>query len=122
MRTNAMLVAVVALTGCATQFTGAPKVQNGPAGCQASCDQWGMQLVGMVKMGEYSDGCICQRGTDATASAPSDGASATSSDASGAERGSAMGSAAVTGVYLQMQAAAAAAAAQQSAASRQTGE
>ena len=77
---------MVALTGCATQFTGAPKVQNGPAGCQATCDQWGMELAGMVKMGEYSDGCICQRATEATASTPSDGASAKSSDASNAER------------------------------------
>ncbi|HSN15862.1 MAG TPA: hypothetical protein VLT61_14615 [Anaeromyxobacteraceae bacterium] len=48
------------LGGCFAQFTGAAKVKDGPAGCRRTCDGWGMDLVGMVKMGEYSDGCICQ--------------------------------------------------------------
>jgi hypothetical protein len=48
------------LGGCFAQFIGAAKVKDGPAGCWRTCDGWGMDLVGMVKMGEYSDGCICQ--------------------------------------------------------------
>jgi hypothetical protein len=38
-----------------TSFEGAPKVPNGATGCRAQ----GMELAGMVFMGEYSDGCIC---------------------------------------------------------------
>jgi hypothetical protein len=59
---KAILAAVVStwLGGCITQLAGTPKVQNGPAGCKKVCDEWSMDLVGMVKMGEYSDGCICQ--------------------------------------------------------------
>ncbi len=48
------------LAGCTTKFWGSAMVPNGPAGCKAACDGWGMELAGMVKMGEYSDGCICQ--------------------------------------------------------------
>ncbi|HSM94315.1 MAG TPA: hypothetical protein VLT47_15680 [Anaeromyxobacteraceae bacterium] len=59
MRTM-ILVAALALAGCQTVFYGAPKVEKGVAGCRATCDGWGMELAGMVKMGEYSDGCICQ--------------------------------------------------------------
>lgn len=54
------VAASVWLGGCFAQFTGAAKVKNGPAGCRSACEGWGMDLVGMVKMGEYSDGCICQ--------------------------------------------------------------
>src|SRR5207253_3374906 len=43
---------------------------RGPAGCKSACDAWGMELAGMVKMGEYSDGCICQV-MPSTAAAPS---------------------------------------------------
>jgi hypothetical protein len=50
----------LAISGCATTFYGAPKVPNGPAGCKAKCSSWGMELSGMVAMGDYSDGCICQ--------------------------------------------------------------
>lgn len=50
----------IGLGGCFAQFTGAARVDGGPAGCRSTCDGWGMDLVGMVKMGEYSDGCICQ--------------------------------------------------------------
>src|SRR4051812_2997039 len=58
-----LVTSLVLLTaGCVmpTRFTGEPKVLNGPAGCQIKCASWGMELVGMVVMGEYSDGCICQ--------------------------------------------------------------
>ncbi len=46
--------------GCATFFSGSPTVSNGPAGCREKCSKWGMELAGMVAMGEFSDGCICQ--------------------------------------------------------------
>jgi hypothetical protein len=42
-----------------TTFAGAPKVPSGAAGCRATCSAQGMELAGMVFMGEYSDGCIC---------------------------------------------------------------
>jgi len=47
------------LVGCSTQFVGEPKVPNGATGCRALCRAQGMELAGMVIMGEYSDGCIC---------------------------------------------------------------
>jgi hypothetical protein len=58
-----LAVVVAALSGCVTAttaFTGAAKVPQGPDGCRARCDSWGMQLAGMVQLGEYSDGCICE--------------------------------------------------------------
>jgi hypothetical protein len=125
MRTTLMLVIAAVASGCATHFTGAPKVTNGPAGCKATCDGWQMDLVGMVKMGEYSDGCICQVRPVLAPSkppppAPGDGPT---SDASVPERGGLSGLPAVAGVYVQMQAAAAAAAQQsaQSAAHQRAG-
>jgi hypothetical protein len=51
---------MVVLGGCQTAFMGSAFVEQGPAECQAVCQQWGMELAGMVKMGEYSDGCVCQ--------------------------------------------------------------
>jgi hypothetical protein len=88
----------IALSACMTQFYGSPKVDKGPAGCKAACDGWGMDLAGMVKMGEYSDGCICQVRPSAAPGTPGRSGASIS---------------AATGVYLQMQAAAAAAAANQ---------
>ena len=52
------------LTGCAPQYTtfeGGAKVKDGPSGCEAKCKEWGMELVGMIALGEYSDGCICKK-------------------------------------------------------------
>jgi hypothetical protein len=46
--------------GCATSFTGSAHVPGGPAGCREVCGAYGMDLAGMVAMGEYSDGCICK--------------------------------------------------------------
>lgn len=66
MRWIAAVALVVTAAGCAsstpspTMFFGNSKIMNGPAGCQATCDAWGMDLAGMVKMGDYTDGCICQ--------------------------------------------------------------
>ncbi len=53
---------VFALGACATptRFTGEPKVPGGPQTCAAVCNGWGMDLVGMIAVGEFSDGCICQ--------------------------------------------------------------
>jgi hypothetical protein len=59
-----------ASAGCATAFTGGAHVPGGAAGCQNVCGSYGMDLAGMVTMGEYSDGCICKvRGQAATATA-----------------------------------------------------
>jgi hypothetical protein len=44
---------------CTTSFMGSATVEGGPAGCEAKCKEGGMQLVGMVFMGEYSDACVC---------------------------------------------------------------
>jgi hypothetical protein len=51
----------LALSGCATAFTGESHVPGGPAGCEAKCKSWGLEFVGMVAMGEYSDACVCHR-------------------------------------------------------------
>jgi hypothetical protein len=58
----AAIVVASASVGCVTptQFTGEPKVSGGPSGCIAKCGAWRMELVGMVSIGEYSDGCICR--------------------------------------------------------------
>jgi len=120
MRMILGMAAAVTLAGCTTVFTGAAKVTNGPAGCRASCDAWGMDLAGMVKMGEYSDGCICQVRPAAPA-APAPGPASVPSAAATDTRRAVGGPQAVAGVWVQMQAAAAAAA-QQTAANRQTGQ
>jgi hypothetical protein len=60
-----------------TSFYGSPKVANGAAGCKAICASYGMQLAGMVALGEYSDGCICEvAGARSAAAAGSAGAAA----------------------------------------------
>ena len=59
----ATLAAVAAVAGCGpqpTRFLGEAKVPGGPAGCRARCEGWGLDFAGMVAMGDYSDGCICQ--------------------------------------------------------------
>lgn len=54
-------LAASALVACVepTSFRGSAKVPNGATGCRAMCSAQGMELAGMVMMGEYSDGCIC---------------------------------------------------------------
>jgi hypothetical protein len=55
------LVAVlIAVSGCATTFEGDAHVPDGASGCQNLCRAQGLEMVGMVLMGEYSDGCICK--------------------------------------------------------------
>ena len=51
---------VIGLTGCATTFTGSPYVESGRGGCEAKCKGEGMDVAGMVYMGEYSSACVCQ--------------------------------------------------------------
>ncbi len=53
------LLASTMVVGCTT-FYGSATVNNGVAGCRAKCQAWDMELAGMLAMGEYSDGCICQ--------------------------------------------------------------
>jgi hypothetical protein len=48
------------LMGCATSFTGSPHIENGRAGCEEKCKGQGMQVAGMVYMGEYSSACVCE--------------------------------------------------------------
>jgi hypothetical protein len=60
---HVLIVPVLAVVSCATSetnFRGAAKVPNGVAGCQARCSSYGMELAGMVALGDYSDGCICE--------------------------------------------------------------
>ena len=46
-------------SACATNFTGSPHVEEGRGGCERKCKGSGMEVAGMVYMGEYSDACIC---------------------------------------------------------------
>ena len=59
LRIAACLVLGFVLPACATAFTGSAHVENGRQGCEAKCKGQGMELVGMVYMGEYSDACVC---------------------------------------------------------------
>lgn len=75
LRCVALLALFVASLGCATAFTGSAHVERGMQGCQAKCTAWGLDLTGMVAMGEYSDACICTvPGQAATATALAGGA------------------------------------------------
>src|SRR5437899_218334 len=60
MRKLLVLSLLVFLPGCPTTFIGDAHVRGGAAGCKSICSGMGMQLAGMVVMGEYSDGCVCQ--------------------------------------------------------------
>lgn len=61
MRTRALLAVLsLAVSGCATTFQGSPRIEGGRAQCEQVCAAWKMELAGMVQMGEYSNGCVCQ--------------------------------------------------------------
>lgn len=62
MKTAFLAAALLGSIACATptRFVGDPHIAGGPAKCTSLCQAWGMDLVGMVANGEYSDGCICQ--------------------------------------------------------------
>ncbi len=61
MKKISCFLLVLMLTGCATTFTGSAKIKGGPSECEAKCKEWGMELVGMVALGEFTDGCICKK-------------------------------------------------------------
>jgi len=52
-------LAAILGTACATSFTGSAHVEEGRNGCERKCKGQGMEVAGMVYMGEYSDACIC---------------------------------------------------------------
>ena len=60
-----LVASALMLYGCVgapfTEFRGSAKIDDGPAGCEAICKNWDMELAGMVAHGEYSTSCICQR-------------------------------------------------------------
>jgi hypothetical protein len=62
MRKLLVVLFCISQFGCATatSFYGNAKIEGGPAGCQKICEGWGMTLAGMVALGDYTDGCICQ--------------------------------------------------------------
>jgi hypothetical protein len=55
-----LLLVVASVCGCATQFMGNAKIAGGKNQCLEICKAWDMELTGMVAMGEYTNGCICQ--------------------------------------------------------------
>ncbi|MFP5490167.1 MAG: hypothetical protein ACLGG0_01605 [Bacteriovoracia bacterium] len=54
-----ILVTLLAITSCSTSFTGSAHLT--PGQCKAKCDEWGMEMDGMIAMGEYSDACVCAK-------------------------------------------------------------
>ncbi len=59
MKKSGVLLFCLLLAGCATSFSGSARV-DGPDECRKMCGKWDMDLVGMVAMGEYTNGCICK--------------------------------------------------------------
>lgn len=45
--------------GCATNFQGSAHV-GGAAACARRCSAQGMELAGIVYMGDYSSACVCE--------------------------------------------------------------
>jgi hypothetical protein len=58
MNAKTIVVMVLALAGCRTEFYGSPHID--PATCQQKCGAANLQMAGMVYMGEYSSACICE--------------------------------------------------------------
>ncbi len=52
------------IASCSTRFTGDAHLT--PKQCQNKCESWGMELDGMVAMGEYSDACVCTKRKNTT--------------------------------------------------------
>jgi hypothetical protein len=55
----------ILINGCAevkplTIFTGSPYIEGKRAQCEEVCRNWNMRLSGMVTLGEYTEGCICE--------------------------------------------------------------
>jgi hypothetical protein len=51
---------LLAAAGCTTSFYGSPLIKGGRPQCEQICAAWSMELAGMVQMGEYSNGCVCE--------------------------------------------------------------
>lgn len=61
MRTRIALATLSLVAGgCTTSFYGSPLLKGGRVQCEQVCDGWKMELAGMVQMGEYSNGCVCE--------------------------------------------------------------
>ena len=60
IRHSVVVSLAILVTGCATSFTGSPHVENGRSGCESKCKGQGMEVAGMVYMGEYSSACVCE--------------------------------------------------------------
>jgi hypothetical protein len=62
MKILTVTIAIIAASvlGCATSFTGSAHIEGGRNGCEAKCRGQGMQIAGMVYMGEYSSACVCE--------------------------------------------------------------
>ena len=60
IRHTVVVSLAILVTGCATSFTGSPHVENGRSGCESKCKGQGMEVAGMVYMGEYSSACVCE--------------------------------------------------------------
>ncbi len=77
-----VMILVLVSTGCATSFTGSAHVEEGRAGCERKCQGQGLEMTGMVYMGEYSSACVCEvpgasgGGSSAAAGGASAGAAA----------------------------------------------
>ncbi|WP_394845434.1 hypothetical protein LZC95_51435 [Pendulispora brunnea] len=54
------VLAAVAVLGCSTTFQGSSRIKEGAAGCRVKCEAQGLDFAGMVFMGSYTEGCICQ--------------------------------------------------------------
>jgi hypothetical protein len=96
-----MLLPALAGGGCATNFYGSAYVPHGPRGCLEGCNTVGLEMAGMVYLGEYSSACVCRVRPDAGA-APT--AAAADDDAMSL---AVAGLGASVGVVLRMRAAAA---------------
>jgi hypothetical protein len=73
------VVLAFAAAGCVapTVFRGDAHIQGGAPACDAKCKGWGLEFVGMVAMGDYSDACICRRpGVSASALLDTNGSAA----------------------------------------------
>jgi hypothetical protein len=62
---------VCAVGGCATSFTGSAHIEGGCVGCESKCGEQGLEMAGMVYMGEYSSACVCELAGSASADSAS---------------------------------------------------
>lgn len=60
MRRYVSMLALCLLSACATSFQGKPHFEGGRASCQQKCSLQGLEMAGLVYMGEYSSACVCE--------------------------------------------------------------